>query len=425
MANKIVNRVKMTVSGSPGSGIITLGSAVSGFQNLAGAGVSNGDTVPYVIEDGSSWELGVGTIAVSGSTYTLSRSVTASSNSGSPIAADSSSLVFVTPLAADLQSGTSANNLVRLDGSAKLPAVDGSALTGLSASNLSTGTVSSSLLPTPTSTTLGGVKAKAALANYFLTAIGTDGSVSYAQPAFTDISGTATASQGGTGQSSYTIGDILYASTTSALSKLAGVGTGKALISGGVGTAPSWGSIGLTTHVTGTLPVANGGTGITAFGTGVATALGNNTNAASGLAVLNSSGSLAVGQGGTGLTSLTAGYIPYGNGSGALGNSANFVFDGANNYLTVGNSSGAGSSQITAYGASNGQIAVQNSTNWSRLLQNSNDLYIDNGVGGSGGNIIFRQGSGTTERMRITSTCLLYTSPSPRDRTRSRMPSSA
>jgi hypothetical protein len=44
------------------------------------------------------------------------------------------------------------------------------------------------------------------------------------------------------------------------LSKLAGVATGNALISGGVSTAPSWGKIGLTTHVSGILPVANGGT---------------------------------------------------------------------------------------------------------------------------------------------------------------------
>jgi hypothetical protein len=38
------------------------------------------------------------------------------------------------------------------------------------------------------------------------------------------------------------------------------VATGNALISGGVGVAPSYGKIGLTTHVTGVLPVANGGT---------------------------------------------------------------------------------------------------------------------------------------------------------------------
>lgn len=74
---------------------------------------------------------------------------------------------------------------------------------------------------------------------------------------------------GGTGQTSYAVGDLLYASTTTALSKLADVAVGNALISGGVGAAPSYGKIGLATHVSGTLPVANGGTGVTAStGTG-------------------------------------------------------------------------------------------------------------------------------------------------------------
>lgn len=71
------------------------------------------------------------------------------------------------------------------------------------------------------------------------------------------------ASSGGTGIQTYTVGDILYASGTTALSKLADVATGNALISGGVGVAPSYGKIGLTTHVSGTLPIANGGTNAT------------------------------------------------------------------------------------------------------------------------------------------------------------------
>ena len=79
-----------------------------------------------------------------------------------------------------------------------------------------------------------------------------------------NVTGVVAAANGGTGQSSYAVGDIVYASTTTALSKLADVATGNALISGGVGTAPSYGKIGLTTHVSGTLPVANGGTGLTA-----------------------------------------------------------------------------------------------------------------------------------------------------------------
>jgi len=68
------------------------------------------------------------------------------------------------------------------------------------------------------------------------------------------------AAYGGTGLTSYTIGDIVYADGTTSLAKLAGVATGNALISGGVGTAPSYGKIGLTTHVSGILPIANGGT---------------------------------------------------------------------------------------------------------------------------------------------------------------------
>lgn len=51
------------------------------------------------------------------------------------------------------------------------------------------------------------------------------------------------ATGGGTGQSVYVVGDILQASTTTALSRLAGVATGNALISGGVGTVNSWGKI--------------------------------------------------------------------------------------------------------------------------------------------------------------------------------------
>jgi len=76
------------------------------------------------------------------------------------------------------------------------------------------------------------------------------------------------ATAGGTGQTSYAVGDLLYANTTTTLAKLPDVATGNALISGGVSTAPSWGKIGLTTHVSGVLPVANGGTNASVAGIG-------------------------------------------------------------------------------------------------------------------------------------------------------------
>ena len=74
---------------------------------------------------------------------------------------------------------------------------------------------------------------------------------------------TIAVNRGGTGITSYTVGDLLYADGSASLAKLAGVATGNALLSGGVGTAPAWGKVGLTTHVSGTLPIGNGGTGQT------------------------------------------------------------------------------------------------------------------------------------------------------------------
>lgn len=69
-----------------------------------------------------------------------------------------------------------------------------------------------------------------------------------------------TVPQGGTGITSYVIGDILYANSSTSLSRLADIATGNVLLSGGVSTAPSYGKVGLTTHISGVLPITNGGT---------------------------------------------------------------------------------------------------------------------------------------------------------------------
>lgn len=96
----------------------------------------------------------------------------------------------------------------------------------------------------------------------------------------TGVTGTLGATTGGTGQTTVTTGDILYGSAANTWSKLAGVATGNALISGGVGVAPSWGKIALTTHVSGVLPVASGGLNLSTYTTGdIIYASGANTPA--------------------------------------------------------------------------------------------------------------------------------------------------
>lgn len=61
------------------------------------------------------------------------------------------------------------------------------------------------------------------------------------------------ATQGGTGQTSYAVGDLLYASTTTALSKLAASTSGYVLTANGAGVAPSWQAPSVATNSTSSL----------------------------------------------------------------------------------------------------------------------------------------------------------------------------
>lgn len=123
-----------------------------------------------------------------------------------------------------------------------------------------------------------------------------------------NISGIVGTVNGGTGYASYAIGDLLYASAPTVLSKLP-IGSSDRILRS-TGSVPSWGQVELnTTVVTGTLPPTRGGTGIAApFGTLGAVYVNTSTTMTTGI--------LPVAYGGTGTATLT-GYVK-GNGTGAM-----------------------------------------------------------------------------------------------------------
>jgi len=88
---------------------------------------------------------------------------------------------------------------------------------------------------------------------------------------------------------------------------------------GSTGLTPATATSGAVT-VAGTLNTSNGGTGSTST-----TYCSLTTNV---------TGTLPVGNGGTGITTLTANYIPYGNGSSAFQSSANLTFNGSTLAIT-------------------------------------------------------------------------------------------
>lgn len=110
---KLANRAKMSVTGTPGTGTITLNGAASAAQSFASAGIVDGDYVCYTVVDGTAWENGWGLYTASGTS--LTRNLLESST-GSLLSLSSSAVVSITPFASSaIEGGGMRNRLINGD----------------------------------------------------------------------------------------------------------------------------------------------------------------------------------------------------------------------------------------------------------------------------------------------------------------------
>jgi hypothetical protein len=277
MALVVKDRVKVT-STTTGTGTFTLGSAVLGFQDFSVIG--DGNTTYYTIVGvgSSEFEVGIGTFTASGTT--LSRdTILESSNAGSAVNFSAGAKeVFVT---------YPAERAIYTDaaGTAITPAT----ASRLSFANLAQGSALS-VLGVTGNATADNASIAAGTDNQVLRRSGTSVGFGAVNLASTDA----------------VTGDLPFSNLAqgSALSVLGVTGNAtadNASIAAGTdhqvfrrsGTAVGFGAVNLAqaAAITGTLPVGNGGTGITSLGTGVATFLGTPSSANLAAAVTDETGS--------------------------------------------------------------------------------------------------------------------------------------
>jgi hypothetical protein len=186
------------------------------------------------------------------------------------------------------------------------------------------------------------------------------------------------------------IGDILYANAPATFARLADIALGNVLISGGIGVAPSWGKVGLTSHVSGVLPVANGGTNSGAALSGSSIMVSDGTSIVQGpkgtnTTVLHGNASGVPSYSAVDLTLDVTNVLPVANG-GTGSNSQNWVDLTTNqtvNGIKTWENLGIFNAGITATG---GVISLNNNSNFATSI-NTGSSTANVTIGGAGNSL--------------------------------------
>jgi hypothetical protein len=143
------------VTTTTGTGTITLGSPVAGYQSFTDAGLTTGAVTRYTIQDGANWEIGLGTYTISGNT--LTRTPSESSNSGSAINLSGNAEVFIAATAEDVSPLYDANFVTQTTSSYNGPSATGTDAIAIGLDALASGTRSVGIGALATGTNVGAI----------------------------------------------------------------------------------------------------------------------------------------------------------------------------------------------------------------------------------------------------------------------------
>lgn len=270
----VKDRVRETTT-TTGTGTITLGGAVSGFQSFSVIG--NANTTYYAIVDSTSgsWEVGIGTYTSAGTT--LSRdTVLESSNSGS--------LVSFSAGTKDVFCTYPAERSLYVDGSAIVPATAATLGTSSGGTGLTTFTAANNALYSTSASALTAGTLPSAAGGTGLTTFTAANNALYSTSASALTAGTLPAAAGGTGLTTFTAANnAIYSTSASSLTAgtlpSAAGGTGLTTFTAANNAIYSTSASALTA---GTLPLAAGGTGKTTAPAANAELTGFTTTATAG-----------------------------------------------------------------------------------------------------------------------------------------------